>query len=84
MDTITTQCDESARSLFATSQQAGLPRTCIVEALPQETSRPELSQAVGTLLLRRIKYIARFIYWTALHRSTRHVAWVLAFEGFTW
>jgi hypothetical protein len=34
-------------SIFAPSQQAAIPRTCIVEALPQETSRPELSQSVG-------------------------------------
>lgn len=33
---------------------------------------------------RRIRYIARFAYWTARHRSTRNVRWVLAHEGTTW
>lgn len=33
---------------------------------------------------RRARYITRFIYWTARHGSTRHVAWVLAFEGYSW
>lgn len=33
---------------------------------------------------RRVIYIARFCYWTAVHRSTQHVAWVLAHEGTTW
>lgn len=41
-------------------------------------------QNVGAVLLRRIKYIGRFIYWAVRHCSTRHVVWVLAFEGYTW
>lgn len=40
--------------------------------------------SVGADLRRRIAYIGRFIYWTARHRSTKHVRWVLAFEGYTW
>jgi hypothetical protein len=34
--------------------------------------------------LRRLRYVVRFILWTLRHRSTRHVRWVLAFEGTTW
>lgn len=36
------------------------------------------------IALRRVKYALRFIYWTCKHRPTKHVAWVLAFEGYTW
>lgn len=36
------------------------------------------------LLRRRLHYIARFVLWTVRHRSTRHVRWVLAFEGTPW
>ena len=32
----------------------------------------------------RVRYALRFIYWTLRHRSTKHVRWVLAFEGYTW
>jgi len=54
----------------------------------QAIARPEVSEGrlshwLGTFI-RRIKYIARFLYWTARHRSTEHVRWVLAAEGFTW
>jgi hypothetical protein len=41
-------------SIFAPSQQAAIPRTCIVEALPQETSRRELSQSVGQVAQRHL------------------------------
>ena len=34
--------------------------------------------------MRRLHYIARFVLWTVRHRSTRHVAWVLAYEGIQW
>jgi hypothetical protein len=34
--------------------------------------------------VKQLHYIARFIYWTIRHRSTRNVRWVLAFEGTTW
>lgn len=39
---------------------------------------------LSSIARRRMAYCARFIYWTAQHGSTRHVAWVLAFEGFSW
>lgn len=32
----------------------------------------------------RIRYAVRFICWTLRHGSTKHVRWVLAFEGYTW
>lgn len=34
--------------------------------------------------IRRALYAARFIYWTLQHGSTKHVRWVLAFEGYSW
>lgn len=39
---------------------------------------------VDGLLTRRIKFIARFIYWTIKHRSPKHAAWVCEFEGYSW
>lgn len=36
------------------------------------------------LICRRLRYIARFAFWTFKHRSFKHVRWVLAHEGTTW
>jgi len=35
-------------------------------------------------ICRKLRYIARFAYWTWKHRSFEHVRWVLAHEGTTW
>lgn len=35
-------------------------------------------------LMRRVRYIARFIYWSARHRSFKHADWVCEYEGYTW
>ncbi len=32
----------------------------------------------------RIRYIARFIYWTVRHRSAANAAWVCELEGYQW
>jgi hypothetical protein len=32
----------------------------------------------------RIRFIARFIYWSVRHRSPRNAAWVCEYEGFKW
>lgn len=63
---------------------AALTPDCIVAPSSEGNGRCAPQQAVGAVLRRRIKYIARFVYWAARHRSTKHVAWVLAFEGFSW
>lgn len=55
----------------------------LAEEAPAAES-PSARAGVGGLLRRRIKYIARFIFWTVRHRSTKHVRWVLAFEGISW
>lgn len=51
-------------------------------------SSPIPSSAVCRTLLmilqRRAMYIGRFIYWAIRHRSFKHVAWVLEYEGYTW
>ncbi len=33
--------------------------------------------------MKRLRYLASLIFWTLRHRSTKHVRWVLAFEGYT-
>lgn len=48
-----------------------------------ETVEPQVEAAVSRFI-RRLKYAARFIYWSVRHGSTKHVAWVLAFEGYQW
>lgn len=46
--------------------------------------RPSDPPHVGSVLRRRIRYIARFVYWTLRHGHTRNVRWVLAHEGTQW
>lgn len=41
-------------------------------------------QTVGELLRYRARYLGRFIYWTARHRSFARAKWVMDFEGITW
>lgn len=36
------------------------------------------------VVLRRLKFIGRFIYWTCKHRSTANAAWVCNYEGYKW
>lgn len=53
---------------------------------PAEYTAKELIGAlrrVGALLLRRIRYAGRFIFWTVKHRSFEHAAWLCAYEGYT-
>lgn len=57
---------------------------CAAQHLAGPVLHDSIREAVGAVLLRRIKYIGRWLYWAARHRSTKHVAWVLAFEGYTW
>lgn len=33
---------------------------------------------------RRVKFLARFIYWTFRHGSTEHAGWVCNYEGLYW
>lgn len=47
---------------------------------PQATNRMPLLH-VG---LRRARFVARFIYWTWRHGSTKHAGWVCNFEGLYW
>lgn len=60
------------------------PSGCTVSEPAGVTNSETLTISVGARLRRRIAYIGRFIYWTARHRNTKHVRWVLAFEGYTW
>jgi hypothetical protein len=72
-------------AFFSPDDSTGEPYPSGIE--PQPTARkrrPQLFARVGAVLLRRIKYIARACYWTWMHGSTKHVAWVLAYEGYTW
>jgi hypothetical protein len=34
--------------------------------------------------MKKLRYIARFAYYAAVHRGFRHVRWALAAEGTTW
>lgn len=35
-------------------------------------------------LLRRLHYLARFMYWAIRHRSASCARWVLTYEGIKW
>jgi hypothetical protein len=66
-----------------------LPASYIVPSTTEVSNGVSARLNVGQdlrdpIALRRAKYIARYVYWAIRHRSTRHVAWVLAFEGYTW
>lgn len=39
---------------------------------------------LGSIATRRARYCARFVYWTLRHGSPRNVAWILAYEGYSW
>lgn len=43
-----------------------------------------LMPRVGQLLLRRIRYIGAFLYWSQYHCSFSRAAWVCAFSGIKW
>jgi hypothetical protein len=62
---------------------AELPADSIVPSPADVSCGEPARHSVGARLRRRIAYIGRFIYWTASHRSTKHVRWVLAFEGYS-
>lgn len=32
----------------------------------------------------RLRYALRWLYWAVRHRSTKHAAWICAYEGLTW
>jgi hypothetical protein len=72
--------DQFFRSLGVRSE---FPTDSMNEADPCVASCDSTS-LVGGVLRRRFIYAARFLYWTVRHRSTKHVRWVLAYEGYTW
>ena len=41
-------------------------------------------ERLGHVARRRARYVARFIYWTCKHGSTKHAAWVCNYEGLYW
>lgn len=54
------------------------------EPQPAGESGALLMVRVGGVLRRRAHYIARAIYYAAVHRSFKHVRWALAAEGTAW
>jgi hypothetical protein len=66
---------------------AELPSMTVADGLGQG-NQPVPTKRVGRerlrLIAKRARFIARFIYWTWRHRSTKHVLWVLAHEGTEW
>lgn len=50
----------------------------------QPCGQPTPTRGVGALLLRRIRYVARWVYWSVRHRSTANAAWICAYEGHQW
>ena len=56
-----------------------------IEALNSTTAEPTLPLAsVRALLLRRVRYVVRYLFWTIRHCSPKHAAWICEFEGITW
>lgn len=57
---------------------------------PQHLSGQVAEQLVGqraawlSVLRRRVQFVARFIYWTLKHGSTKHAGWVCNYEGTKW
>lgn len=52
-----------------------------------EQARATVKRRSAALLAvgrRRVIYCAGFAYWTCVHRSAKHAAWVLEYEGLTW
>lgn len=43
-----------------------------------------LMKRVGTVLLRRARFLGRFIYWTWMHGTPKHAVWVCHHEGLYW
>jgi hypothetical protein len=37
-----------------------------------------------SVLVRRVRFLARFAYWTCRHGSMKHAGWVCNFEGLWW
>jgi hypothetical protein len=56
----------------------------------QEATRTASSREGATKVallivgLRRLRFVARFIYWTYKHGSTKHAGWVCNYEGLYW
>jgi hypothetical protein len=73
-----------------TSPTAELPLTAASAstAIPAVgDSRMDLSEPSdphGTQRFRRLRYIARYLYWTLRHLSPKHAAWICAYEGLKW
>jgi hypothetical protein len=40
------------------------------------------SSSRSATLRDRVRYALRWLYWAIRHRSTKHVAWILEYEGY--
>jgi hypothetical protein len=68
-----------------------LPRTrnfpMLPTSIPERQATAEAGNArlgVGALLRKRARYVARFIYYVAVHRGFKHAAWACGAEGVEW
>jgi hypothetical protein len=48
-----------------------------------QVCKPTPTSRVSTVT-RRVRFVARFIYWTWRHGSPKHAAWVCNYEGLWW
>jgi hypothetical protein len=75
---------------ISTAQKAELPAlevsasTAIPAVGDSRMDLSEPSDAHRTQRFRRLRYIARYLYWTLRHRSPKHAAWICAYEGLKW
>jgi hypothetical protein len=75
---------------ISTPQKAELPalEVSASTAIPAVGANPEavseMADAHRTQRFHRLRYIARYLYWTLRHLSPKHAAWICAYEGLKW
>lgn len=74
---------QSPRTLTPSARRPQYPTT-MLEASATVKRQPEAPVSVGRLLRRRANYALRFAFWSLRHGSTKHAAWICAYEGLTW
>jgi hypothetical protein len=73
-------------SLFAphTSAQVEEPLNRILDKSAADVRGVPLMVRVGQVLLHRVKFTARLLFWSARHRSFARGRWLAEYEGYSW
>lgn len=75
--------------MSVSTSKAGANSPTPIQPLPTvkhsgPASEVDVGQGRLSVIWRRVRYVARFIYWTVKHRSTANAGWVCNYEGFHW